>query len=52
MVSQTQFLVGIYAMEAIILIVIVTYFYVKKKGKSKIKNKVDEEIENELRNKK
>ncbi|EDP94700.1 hypothetical protein KAOT1_00450 [Kordia algicida OT-1] len=51
MVSETQFLVGIFVMEVIILLVIVRYFYVKNKRRKKIKNKVDEEIEKELTNK-
>ncbi|EDP97297.1 hypothetical protein U8527_03070 [Kordia algicida OT-1] len=51
MVSETQFLVGFYVMEAIILLIIARYFYVKNKGRKKTKNKVDEEIEKELTNK-
>ncbi|EDP96394.1 hypothetical protein U8527_09805 [Kordia algicida OT-1] len=51
MVSETQFLVAIYAMEAIIILFIIRYFYVKQNRKKMKKNEVDDEIEKELRNK-
>jgi len=50
--SNIQFLIGICVVEVIVIAIIVWYYLKSTPSKSKKRNEVDEEIENELKNNK
>ena len=52
MESDTQFLIGICVLEVIVIAIVVWYYLKSTPNKSKKRNEVDEEIENELKNNK